>query len=130
MSLLERVKDFFDRDAASRASEREEVVRLEDELKGLANEARYHEEPSYQSDLARKRGDLERETRILFYEVREPQRAQLQGRCQALLESIERPDVVQSRIAEVRSRLASLGEGIATTDAAYSGEGDANHKGE
>ena len=108
--LVTRFKDFFarkDREAAQRS---EEEQALQDELVGLENEARYHEEASYQADSARVRDVLERETRMLFYESKEPQRSQLQGRCQVMIERIERPGVVGARIGEVRERLRFLRE--------------------
>lgn len=110
--LLTRMQDFFSRKDREREEYSEEARALEDELVGLENEARYHEEPSYQSDSARVRDMLERETRVLFYESREPQRSQLQGRCQSMIERIERPDAVGARIGEVRERLRYLREQV------------------
>ena len=108
--LITRMMDFFQRKDREFAAKREEEQALEDELVGLENEARYHEEASYQADSARVRDVLERETRILFYQTKEPERSQLQGRCQTMIERIERPDVVGARIGEVKERLRFLRE--------------------
>ena len=110
MGIFHRIKDFFEREDRERADAQEEFSRMEDEEKALLNEARFQEEPAFAADLARKREELERETRALFYEANEPSRSMLQGRCQQLLEQIERPDAVQARLGEVRTRLGELRE--------------------
>lgn len=106
--LVARMVDYFNRKEREHSELAQEVQALEDEQTGLLNESRFHEEPSFQSDLARKKDELERATRDLFYESREPQRSMAQGRCQKLLEDIERPEAVQARLGEVRERLRSL----------------------
>ena len=108
--LVARMVDYFSRKEREESARAQEYQALEDEQTALENEARFHEEPSFQSDLARKRGELEVATRELFYEAREPQRSMAQGRCQRLLEDIERPEAVQARLGEVRDRLRSLRE--------------------
>lgn len=108
MSLFDRITDFFDRKDKERAAAQTELSALEDELRLLEAEARYQEEPAFRADLARRAGELEGETRLLIYEAREPQRSMAQGRCQRLLEDVERPDTVRSRIGEVKSRIAEL----------------------
>ena len=122
---FERARDFFRRQEASDASVRSDEDALEDELRLLSNEARWQAEPAFGSDLARKRGELERETRALFYEMSEPARSMLQGRCQKLLEEIERPDAVQARIRELRERLATLHGGSVQPDDGATVERDA-----
>lgn len=107
---MERVRSLWERRQREADEAGEEQRALEDELMALGNEARFQEEPAYAADIQRKRDELERETRTLFYETKEPQRSMAQGRCQRLLEEIERRDAVQARIAEVKKRLAELGE--------------------
>lgn len=109
--LAARVLDFFNRKEREHSERAQEVQALEDEETGLMNEARFHEEPSFQSDLARKRDELERMSRDLFYETREPHRSMSQGRCQKLLEDIERPGAVQERLGVVRDLLRNLRQG-------------------
>lgn len=87
---------------------RTEFQSLHDELVMLENEARFQSEPSYAAYAQQKRDELEKETRVLFYLMTEPQRSALQGRCQRLLEEIERPGVVEVRIGEVKERLVEL----------------------
>ena len=111
MSMIwERLKDYWSRKDREVQQVNDEVYALEDELKALRNEARYMEEPSFLSDLERRRDLLEVQTRALIYEMKEPQRSQLQGRCQTLLEEIGRPEFVQARIGDINNRLAELRE--------------------
>lgn len=116
MSYYERLKDFFRRREAEESELRSEEARLEDEMRLLGNEARWQSEESYAADLLRKRNELERATRALFYESKEPERSMLQGRCQKLLEDIERPEAVQARLREIKERLGSLRGGSAQPD--------------
>jgi hypothetical protein len=120
--FLHKVRDFLNRRNKEAEETRDERDALDDELKMLLNEARYHEEPSFEADTVRRRDDLERETRLLFFETKEPQRSMLQGRCQTLLAEIERPDTVKARIGEVKERLDELRQRVA--DSASSADTD------
>ena len=108
MSLLSRVKDFWSRKDREALETNREMASLEDELRLLENESRYHGEAAFLADRARMSVELEKESRDLLYETREPQRSMMQGRCQKVLEEIERPDAVKARIEEVQKRLGEL----------------------
>ena len=125
---IHKVRDWWNRAERKAADEMNEYRSLTEELRGLMNEARYQSEESFTADLARKRDILEKETRLLFYAMQEPQRSMLQGRCQRLIEEIERPDAVQARIAEVNIRLRELeAEASSPADEGNTVEGDATH---
>lgn len=123
--LRERFMDFFARRDAEQRVLYEEYQQLEDELRDLRNEARYQEEPAFEADRQRKRALLERDTRYLIFETREPHRSQLQGRCQMLVEEIERPEAVRVRLGEVQERLAELRDRSLGLDDADTVERDA-----
>lgn len=110
LGVFERLKDYWNRQELEQARVYDEYKQLEEELRGLLNEVRFQEEPAFEADRARKAELLEQSTRYLIYETREPQRSQLQGRCQVLVEEVERPEAVRARIGEVQTRLREMRE--------------------
>lgn len=104
----EKFKDFFDRTDAEQNRLRSEAQALQDELVELQNEARFQSEPSFAEYRSRLREQFQYLVRALVFEDKEPQRSMLQGKCQAVLEAIERPEAVQDRIGAIRARLEEL----------------------
>ena len=125
MSILgyaQRIKDYFTRGARERDEAGLEADALQDELVALQNEARFQEEPAFQSHLLRLSNDLERYAKALIYETKEPARTALQGRCQMLTEEIGRPDAVKARAQAISERLADLRTILGSPDAGVTGE--------
>lgn len=111
MSILgyaQRIRDYFTRGARERDEAGREAEALQEELIALQNEARFQEEPAFQSHLLRLSNDLERYAKQLIYETKEPARTALQGRCQMLTEEIGRPEAVKARAQAIRERLVDL----------------------
>lgn len=122
LGVYQRIKDFWTRGERERAEAGQEMEALQDELVALQNEARFQEEPSFQSHRARLVADLERYAKQLIYETKEPARTALQGRCQMLTEEIGRPDAVKARAQAIRERLADLQRVLGQPDAGDTGE--------
>lgn len=108
MSFMERVKDFLNRGDAARIAIQSEAQALQDEWRELSNESRFQSEPSFAEYLKRLRDEFALVQRELVYEGTEPRRSMLQGRCQMLLETIERPAAVQARLGAITVRLEEL----------------------
>ena len=87
---------------------RSEAQALQDEERDLLNEARFMSEPAFAEYKNKLQVDLKEATYCLIYETTEPRRSMLQGRCQQLTETIQRPEAVQARLGAVRERLETL----------------------
>lgn len=133
MSILgyaQRIKDFFARGDKERQEAGLEAEALQEELQALQNEARFQEEPSFQSHLLRLSNDLERYAKALIYEMKEPARTTLQGRCQMLTEEIGRPDAVKARAVAIAERLEQLRGVLSVPDAGVTGARDDGDNGQ
>lgn len=132
MSILgyaQKIRDYFSRGGRERQEAGLEAEALQEELMALQNEARFQEEPAFEAHRARLILDLERYAKALIYEMKEPARTALQGRCQMLTEEIERPAAVKARAAAIADRLEQLRGVLSTPDAGVTGERDATDNG-
>ena len=132
MSILgyaQRIRDYFTRGDRERQEAGLEAEALQEELVALQNEARFQEEPAFQSHLLRLSKDLEVYAKALIYEMKEPARTALQGRCQMLTEEIGRPAAVKARAQAIGERLEQLRGVLAVPDDGVTVERDATENG-